>query len=32
MEKIERRARADRWFAANGINPNTPNGDGLRNI
>lgn len=32
MEKTERRARADRWFAANGINPNTPNGDGLRNI
>ena len=28
MAKTKRRKRAEKWFAAHGINPNTPNSDG----
>ena len=29
---MNRRKKADRWFAAHGINPNTPNSDGNANV
>ncbi len=32
MNKKEKRERAEKWFAAHGINPNTPDSDGNQRV
>jgi len=32
MNKEQKRERAEKWFAAHGINPNTPDSDGNQRV